>query len=622
MSNIINTKKFLLDKANELPMCSGVYIMKDKNDKIIYVGKSRKLKNRVTQYFRNSQKNYKTSKMVSAINDFEYIVCKTEIEALTLENLFIKQYSPKYNIKLKDAKSYPYIKITSGEYPKIVFTRKRAQDKAKYFGPFSGVSVVYSVLDIIHKTLGIPTCNRNFPKDIGKERPCIYYQMKQCCGLCTGKVSKEEYLEQIRCATEILRGNISSSKKELEQKMLEYAEEENFEAAIRCRDTITALERLNQKQNVVSSPDTDMDIFGLYTDDTCNCISSMYLREGAVSDKQDFVFSCDAETDSGALTSFLVEHYIQRSYIPKVIAISFELDECDRSDIIKFLEHKSGHKVEIRVPERGNFKQLLDTVVSNAEEKVRQEKIRSEKDNTVLLELANLLMLESFPQRIEAYDISNIGSENITAGMIVFVDGKPYKSDYRSFKIKTVVNGTDDYASMREALDRRFTHMKEDDTGSFSEYPDLILIDGGKNHVSVAKEIMREHGFDFSIYGMVKDDYHKTRALCTDKDEINIAKSRGIFNLIYNIQEEVHRFTVSKTMSAKRRTLKHSSLEKINGIGAVKAKKILSYFGTLSAVKNATAYELSNVSGISKRDAEQIFNYFHPEGVENDIKRT
>ena len=622
MAKDIKKQKVLLEKANELPMCSGVYIMKDKNGKIIYVGKSRKLKNRVTQYFRNSQKNYKTSKMVSAVNDFEYIVCKSEIEALTLENLFIKQYSPKYNIKLKDAKSYPYIKITSEEYPKIVFTRKRAQDKAKYFGPFSGVSIVYSVLDIIHKTLGIPMCNRNFPKDIGKERPCIYYQMKQCCGLCTGNVTKEEYLEQIKCATEILRGNISVSKRELEQKMIEYAEEENFEAAIRCRDTITALERLNQKQNVIASPDTDMDIFGLFTDDTCNCISSMYLREGAVSDKQDFVFSSDVETDSGTLTSFLVEHYIQRAYIPKVVATSFHLDEGDRSVVVEFLEQKSGHKVEIRVPERGNFKQLLDTVVSNAEERVRQEKIKNEKDNTVLLELANLLRLETLPQRIEAYDISNIGSENITAGMVVFVDGKPYKSDYRSFKIRTVVNGTDDYASMREALDRRFVHLKEDDNGSFSEYPDLLLIDGGNTHVAVAKEIMKKHGLEFSIYGMVKDDYHKTRALCTDKEEINIAKNRSIFNLIYNIQEEVHRFTVSRTMNAKRKTLKHSSLEKIRGIGAAKAKKILTFLGTLDAVKNANIDELSKISGVSKKDAEEIYYYFHPRGEENDSKGT
>ena len=296
----------ILDKANDLPLTPGVYIMKDKNGNVIYVGKSRKLKNRVSQYFQNSKKNFKTAKMVSAAEDFDYILCKNEIEALSLENTLIKKYSPKYNIKLKDAKSYPYIKITDEEYPQIVFTRTRKNDKGKYFGPFSGNSIAYSILDILHKFLGIPNCKRKFPQEIGKQRPCLYYQMGQCCGLCTGKVSAEDYLSLINCAANILKGNISSATVILEEKMISFAESENFEAAAKCRDTIKALKSLNEKQSVVAAPDTNADIFGFYGDDVAACMSVMYIRSGVVNDKTDFVFNNEAITDSEALSAFLI----------------------------------------------------------------------------------------------------------------------------------------------------------------------------------------------------------------------------------------------------------------------------------------------------------------------------
>ena len=302
----------LLEKANHLPLCSGVYIMKDKRGSIIYVGKSRKLKNRVSQYFQNSQKNLKTSKMVFFAEDFEYIICKNEIEALTLENALIKQHSPKYNIRLKDAKSYPYLKITDAEYPQILFTRTRVGDKAKYFGPFSSSSTVYSLLDILHKSLGIPSCKRQFPRDIGKGRPCLYYQLGQCCGLCTGKIDKEEYKALIDCAADILQGNTSKATRSLNEQMLEFAENERFEAAAKCRDTIFALENLHQKQNVVASPDSEMDIFGLWNDEFGSCISCMYVRNGTVIDKVDHTFGPDTEIDTGALSAFLVEHYKHR----------------------------------------------------------------------------------------------------------------------------------------------------------------------------------------------------------------------------------------------------------------------------------------------------------------------
>ena len=335
----------LLDKANDLPATAGVYIMKDKCGTVIYVGKSRKLKNRVSQYFQNSKKNFKTAKMVSAAEDFEYILCKNEIEALSLENTLIKKYSPKYNIKLKDAKSYPYIKITDEEYPRIIFTRTRLSDKGKYYGPFSGTSTAYSILDILHKFLGIPNCKRKFPQEIGKQRPCLYYQIGQCCGLCTGKFSKEDYSLLINCASNILKGNINSATSILEDKMMNFAENENFEAAAKCRDTIKALKSLNEKQSVVASPDTNADIFGFYGDDVAACMSVMYIRNGVVSDKTEFVFNNEAITDSEALGAFLIEHYIDKEYIPKNIILSFELNDEDISAIEYFLFEKGNRMI-------------------------------------------------------------------------------------------------------------------------------------------------------------------------------------------------------------------------------------------------------------------------------------
>lgn len=604
--------KELLEKANSLPLCPGVYIMKDKNNKVIYVGKAKRLKNRVSQYFQNSRKNIKTERMVRLAEDFEYIVCSSEIEALTLENTLIKQHSPKYNIRLKDAKSYPYIKITAERYPRLVYTRTRLSDKAKYFGPFTGTSTVFSVLDVVRKTLGIPSCKRKFPADIGKERPCLYYQMNQCCGVCTGKVSEEEYNSLIRCASDILRGNTAEAVKALEARMLEFAEAEKFESAARCRDTIRALERLGQKQHMVASPGTEQDIFGIYSDERCTCISAMYVRDGAVIDKADYIYGANIIADSTTLSGFLCEHYRVRDYIPKNIITSFELEDEDIQMLSEYLCQRAGRKITVKRAERGDLHKLCDTADENAAEKARQYVIDARKDDAVLFELAELLSLEVIPERIEAYDVSNIGSDNKTCGMIVCENGKFNRADYRSFNIKSV-EGTDDYASMREALTRRLEHLLKDQSGSFSKYPDLILLDGGRGHVSVAKQLMSQMGIDIAVYGMVKDDYHKTRALCTENDEINIAKLRSVFMLIYGIQEEVHRFSVSKTTNAKRKTLRHSSLEKIDGIGQKKAALLLKTFGGLEGVKRAGEEELAAAKGISRADAQRIAAYFSKE---------
>ncbi len=606
----IYTRQELLEKANSLPLCPGVYIMKDKNGKIIYVGKSRKLKNRVSQYFQNSEKNIKTSRMVASVRDFEYFLCETEIEALTLENTLIKQHAPKYNIKLKDAKSYPYIKITDEPYPRLVMTRKRERDRGKYFGPYSGTSTVYSVLDTLTRILALPTCKRRFPRDIGKERPCIYYQMGRCSGPCTGKVSEEEYAATMALAADVLRGHTAEVKRRITEQMYAHAEAEQFESAARCRDTLQALERLRQKQTVVASPDTEQDVIGYFEDEVTSCVSVFYIRAGAVMDKEEYLAGGERILDEESLGAFICEHYRRREQIPRQILISFALDAAEQNAIATYLSELAEHKVTLRTPERGQGKTLCELVRTNAAERVRQYRLDAEKDEGALVRLAELLELETYPARIEAYDISNMGSEHLTAGMIVCEDGKFNRADYRYFKIKSV-EGTDDYASMYEALDRRLSHLA-DDEGSFSRLPDLILLDGGRGHVSTVKALMEERGLDIPVFGMVKDDFHKTRALCTEDGEISIARENAVFVLIYRIQEEVHRFTVSRMSAAKSKTLTRSSLTSIKGIGDAKAKALLAAHGGLAGVKNATEAQLAATKGITRADAKNIFAHFHP----------
>lgn len=599
----------LLSRANSLPLTPGVYIMKDRTGQVIYVGKSRKLKNRVSQYFQNSEKHIKTARMVAAVHDFEYFLCDTEIEALTLENTLIKQYNPKYNIRLKDAKSYPYIKITDGSYPRLVMTRKREADKGKYFGPYSGTKTVFNIIDTVNRTLGLPSCNRRFPRDIGKERPCLYAQMGRCCAPCTGQVNEEAYGELISLAADLLRGHTARAKAVLTEQMYAHAEAERFEAAAKCRDTISALDRLHQKQTVVAAPDTEQDVVGFAADDLSACVSVFYIRGGAVIDKEDYLSGGERIFDEETLSTFLCEHYSRRTEIPKTVLISVPMDTEVRGAVEEFLTERAGHRVTVRTPERGTNKTLCELVASNAAERVRQYSLEAQKDEGVLVRLMELLMLPDYPQRIEAYDISNLGSEHLTAGMIVCEDGKFAKSDYRYFKIKTV-EGTDDYASMREALSRRLSHLS-DSEGSFAARPDLILLDGGKGHVSVVRELMDEMDLDIPVFGMVKDDFHKTRALCTEEDEISIAREQAVFAFIYRIQEEVHRFTVSRMDAAKRKTLTHSSLTRIKGIGDSKAKALLKAFGGLGGVKNATEEELAAVKGISKTDARNVYEALH-----------
>lgn len=602
-----NTKSELLEKALTLPLSSGVYIMRDKMGKVIYVGKSRALKNRVSQYFHDSEKDVKCAKMVSNVASFDYILTDSEMEALTLENSLIKQYNPKYNIKLKDAKAYPYIKIDmDSDYPKITMTRKRAADNAKYFGPYSSATAVYSIIQTIQKSFGIASCNKSFPKDIGKERPCLNSHLGFCSAPCTGNVSSAEYKEVFREIIEFLKGSYKDAERSLKEKMEDAAENLMFEAAARYRDRISALKSLWQKQKVVGDPELNEDVISVYFGETCSCLSVFFIRSGAVTDSENHIFTADRIINGETLTSFLCELYTKREYIPKEILLDYALDD-DESDILtKYLSSLADERIYVSTPQRGDKKALCEMVYENAAQNARLYEKQNEHDTSVLVRLASLLSLEVVPERIEAYDISNFGNDNITAGMIVAEEGKLKKSDYRSFKIST--GSQDDYGAMREALSRRLKHLSDPD-GSFSEAPDLILLDGGDAHVSVIRSLISEMGLDIPVFGMVKDEHHKTRALTDGENEIAIAREQPVFVFIYKLQEEVHRYSITRMGNAKRKSVKTSTLEDIPGIGKTKARNLLAHFKSLAAIKKASAYELSQVSGINKTDAENIVKH-------------
>ena len=594
----------LREQANRLPLTPGVYIMKDKNGKIIYVGKSKALKNRVSQYFQEgTEHNLKTARMVSQVRSFSYMLTDTEMEALSLENRLIKLHTPKFNIKLKDAKTYPYIKVTvKEEYPRISVVRKRLADGAAYFGPYSGTAPAYAIVNTVQKAFRIPSCTKQFPRDIGKSRPCLNCQMGLCMGVCTGSISKEEYRETVSEVISFLRGSFSEVKKSLQEKMEFASEHLMFETAALYRDRIRALSRLWQRQKVVASPDVEQDVFALYSDALCSCLTVFYVRGGCISDSEHFLFPGEQIADSEAVTAFLCELYLKREYIPHEILLGFPLHDEDRDMLEAYLRKKAGRKINLRFPERGTLHALCDMVADNAKQYAAQYRYETEHDNKTLIKLASLLALEVVPERIEAFDISNYGSEHITAGKVSMQNGKFNKSAYRLYKIETE-KGQDDYASMRQAVERRLRHTED-------PYPDLLLLDGGKGHVSVIRSLLSEMGIDLPVFGMVKDEYHKTRALTGDSEEISIAREQSVFSLVYRLQEEVHRYTVSHMSAAKRKTLKTSVLEEIDGIGRAKAQKLLASFRSIGAVRRATEAELCSVRGISARDAAAIRQYF------------
>lgn len=608
----------LRSKAAALPRSPGVYIMHGSDGGVIYVGKSRSLRDRVSQYFHGSH-DTKTEQMASSVYDFEFIVCSTEMEALSLENRLIKHHTPKYNIKLKDAKSYPYIRVNwKSDYPTVTMTRTRAADGALYFGPYSSTSTVYSVIASLERTLGIPSCKKKFPADIGKVRPCVNYQIGRCVGLCTGNVSKEEYKNIITTAIDILKGGTSGPIKSLTEDMYRYSESMEFEKAAKCRDTITALKKLGEKQTAVTSPDVECDVFGHCpagsTESSHDSISVFYIRSGYISDREHFLFDDDAIISGGEdspLASFITRLYSSREYIPKEILLSFDISDEDHSLITEYLSDKAGRKVTVKTPKRGASKTLCDLAVEDAKLHAENKVTRRRATEKMLMRLAGMLQLEVFPERIEAFDISNMGSEHITAGMVAAVDGKLTKSEYRTYLIKSLT-APDDYSAMKEAVLRRMAHTSDIlPDGTKAPHPDLILLDGGIGHVNVIEEVLREKGYYVPVFGMVKDEHHKTRTLVASDGEIDISKQTDVFRFIYSLQEEVHRYTVGRMSKAKRKTLRTSTLEKIPGIGPAKAKKLLSHFGNLTAVKNADAENLSKVSGISEADIKNIIDHFN-----------
>ena len=597
----------LRNKANSLPTVPGVYIMKDADGNVIYVGKSKKLKNRVTTYFTGNNHTLKTAKMVSLVEDFDYIVCKTEIEALTLENVLIKRHMPKYNIRLKDSKSYPYIKVTADEYPKLFVTRERSSDKAKYYGPYQGASSAYAALDAVVKVFALPTCKRSFPKDIGKERPCIYRDMGRCIAPCAGNITPEEFRERVRSAERVLDGNTAEARERLRLDMEHAAEMLEFERAAAIRDQLAALQRLSEKQKVVADVKVNRDVFAITVFDGVGVMSTLSIRGGALVNKNEFILSAQYELSSDEAISLVASYYDGGGSLPREVMLAFEVDDDDCSLLGEYLSLLAQRKVGVKIPERGDGRALCDMAIENAKESARQYRLEGERENKNIRRLAELLGLHELPNRIEAYDISNIGNENIVASMVVWSGGKLKKSDYRLFSIKTT-DGADDYGSMREALSRRLSHIG-DGSASMGEMPDVILVDGGEAHVGVAKGVLSSLSLEIPVFGMVKDDFHKTRALTDGNNEISIAKEFDMYAFIYNLQEEAHRFAVKSSSKGKIKTMTHSSLEKIDGIGPVKARALLAAM-PLGKIRTASVDELCSVKGIGRSDAERIVRYF------------
>lgn len=598
----------LRDKANSLPYSPGVYIMKNADGDIIYVGKSKKLKNRVSSYFSAQHTSLKTARMVSLVRDFDYIVCDTEIEALALENTLIKKHSPRYNIKLKDAKSYPYIKVTAEEYPKLVVTRDRKSDKSRYFGPYQGAAQAHTALDAVVKIFGLATCKRQFPRDIGKERPCIYRDMGRCVAPCTGGVSAEEYRALVRQAEWVLDGNIKGTLDLLRRDMEAAAEDMEFERAAALRDAIRAIEGLKEKQKVVADAKVMRDVFAVYTSETEGVLAMLSIRGGALINKNEFILSHTELSGGEDAISLIANYYDTAGNIPREVMLDFPLERDDIELLSEYLSLAAPYKVTVRIPERGEGRQLCDMALENAKESARQHRLEGERDGKSVSRLAELLGLAETPSRIEAYDISNWGNDNIVASMVVWERGKLKKSDYRSFTIKTTA-GADDYGSMREALSRRLAHIG-DGTPSLGDTPDLILLDGGVGQVHAVEAVMCELGLEIPLFGMVKDDFHKTRAITDGSTEISIAREMNVYSFVYTLQEEAHRFAIKHSTGAKRKTLTHSSLEKIEGIGPKKAKALLRAM-PLGKIRVSSAEELAAIPGISARDAENIYAYYH-----------
>ena len=614
------------EELKKLPRKPGVYIMRDDKDVILYVGKAINLHNRVRSYFReNIGRGPAIDQMVSLIARFEYIVTDSELEALVLENNLIKENSPKYNTLLKDDKTYPYIKVTVGEdYPRILFSRTMKKDKTRYFGPYTSAAAVKDTIELLNKLYQLRTCNRVLPRDIGIERPCLNYHIKQCLAPCQGYVSKEEYRQQVAGALEFLNGNYSPILKDLEEKMKKAAEAMEFEDAARYRDLLSSVRQVSQKQKITEGVGEDKDILALYQDETEAVVQVFFVRDGKLIGREHYYMTHVPENNKPAiLQDFVKQFYAGTPFIPRELMLQYEIEDAEL--IEKWLSERKGSRVYLKVPKIGSKEKLVELAAQNAKLVLSQdrEKLKREEGRTIgaVKEISDLLQLPlTGTARMEAYDISNInGFENV-GSMVVYEKGKPKRSDYRKFKIKSV-SGPDDYACMREVLTRRFRHGMEEskeleeqemdqEYGSFTKFPDLILMDGGRGQVNIALSVLEELGIDIPVCGMVKDDNHRTRGLYYHNIELPIDTHSEGFKLITRIQDEAHRFAIEYHRSLRSKTQVRSVLDDIPGVGPARRKALMRHFKSLEEIRQATVEELMEIPEMNERTAQEIVAFF------------
>ena len=603
----------LKEKAHALPLKPGVYIMQDAKNVVIYVGKAKALKNRVSQYFANlASHTEKTRAMVSQIDHFDVIVADSEFEALVLENSLIKRHQPRYNILLKDDKGYPYIRLTvKEEYPKFSLANKAAEDGARYFGPYGSRGNTQNIIDALRVALRLPSCNKKFPRDIGKERPCLNYHMGQCDGYCRKDMDQSRYREAIDQAVRLLEGKFQEVGDELKAEMELAAEELRFEKAAELRDRYKAIELLGKRQKVVAGSLADTDVVGFHKGEaTKSCFVVLHFVEGELAAKDwDLIDTPMEEKTADILSALVRQYYGGRGNLPRQILLPCELE--DEVPLMRMLSEDAGRKVELVTPQRGAKMDLIRLANKNAVEEVERWTTREERQSKLMELLGKMLDLEAPPRRIESYDISNQGADDIVASMVVYVNARPLKRDYRHFKLKDM-DGPDDYASMEQVLTRRFKRYLEGDE-KFADKPDLLLIDGGVSHANVAVKVLETLGLSIPIFGMVKDDRHRTRALVTPEGrEIGIQGNQAIFSLIGQIQEETHRFAIEFHRQQQNQRVKGSVLDQIPGVGEKRRSDLLKHFKSIKKIREATQAQLAEV--VPKNTAQAVFDYFHPKG--------
>ena len=610
------TKEELLRKANDLPLAPGVYLMMDKTGKVIYVGKAKKLRNRVSQYFQeNASHNEKTRRMVAAVDHFDTIFVSSEFEALILENSLIKQHQPHYNILLKDDKGYPFIRLEKGAYPRFTMVNKPADDGARYFGPFGGRSETRAAIDAVCEAFRLPTCTRKFPRDIGKERPCLNHHMGRCDGFCRGEPDEREYQERIELSCELLSGHYRRLTRAMRDEMEREAEALHFERAALLRDRIRAVETLGKRQKVIAGICADTDVWGIYRGANRCGWAVLHVEEGNVTGREtDFFTASPDESESDMLSALLGQYYLNRAVLPHEILLPCETE--DAGELAAVLEQHAERKVNLHVPQRGEKAELMELAQRNAREDVERVTTAQERESRTLMRLAEMLSLPEAPKRMESYDISNTGASDIVASMVVYTGTKPKKSDYRRFKMKTVTEHPDDYASMEEVLRRRLQRYLDGDE-KFAPLPDVMLIDGGETHASVAERVTQEMGLKLPIFGMVKDDRHRTRALITAQGrEIDLHADPAVFTLIGQIQEETHRFAITFHHERHTRSSVKSELDGIAGVGKVRKASLLKSFKSVKAIREASIEALSRV--VPRDAAQAVYDYFHKEEEKNN----